>query len=535
MELGSAAVQHQRTPRDLLHLRFIGMAKRRWFSFCMADSTGTELTYGRTLVGSLLLSRFIRTHCPGEMVGLLLPPSVAGAVANIAVLLAGKIPVNLNFTAGREVMASAVQQCEIRTILSSRTFLAKAHLDAPEGTVFLEELMSQGSRLQKVWTAVLAFLLPTRLLQALSRRGRSPDALATLIFSSGSTGTPKGIMLSHHNILSNMEGLAQVFRITPTDRIMGVLPFFHSFGFTATLWFPLLSGFSAVYHVNPLDASTVGEMVSRYRATLLMSTPTFYTAYLRKCSTKEFSSLRYAIVGAEKLREPLAKAFKEKYGLDLLEGYGCTEMAPVVSVNIPDVEQGRERQSGFKPGSVGHPIPGVAVKVVDPETGQPLSSGTEGLLLVKGPNRMLGYWGKPQETDEVLRDGWYVTGDIASMDEDGFLYITDRLSRFSKIGGEMVPHIAIEEAITRIVGDSCVVTAIPDEQKGERLAVLYTQKGVTPGELWERLCQTDLPRLWIPKRENLYPVETLPLLGTGKMDLRTAKTIAIERAREHAQ
>ncbi len=337
-------------------------------------------------------------------------------------------------------------------------------------------------------------------------------------------------MLSHQNILSNVEGLAQVFWVTKKDRLMGVLPFFHSFGFTGSLWFPLLCGFGAVYHSNPLDAKTIGEMVSKHGATILIGTPTFYAAYLRKCTTEEFSSLRIAIVGAEKLREPIANAFKEKYGLDLLEGYGCTELSPVVSVNIPDFEEGTYRQTGLKPGTAGHPIPGITVKVVDPDTGDPRSYGEEGLLLVKGPNQMIGYLGQPEQTAEVLRDGWYVTGDIAAIDDEGFIRITDRLSRFSKIGGEMVPHIKVEDAINRMFGDQgSVVTAVPDDQKGERLVVLYTYKEVTPEALWDRLCQTDLPKLWIPKRESFYYVETVPILGTGKVDLRQVKMMAMER------
>lgn len=535
MELGSAAVEYRRTSRDLLHLQFLKRAKRRWFSFCMADSSGEALTFGRALVGSLLIARWIRKRCPEDsMVGVLVPSSVAGALANIAVLLAGKVPVNLNFTAGREAMTSAVQQCGIRTILTSRVFLAKAKLEEMEGAVFLEDAVREISPLERIRTALLAFLLPSRLLQTTYGCGDgNPNALATVIFSSGSTGAPRGVMLSHHNILSNIEGMAQVFWVTKKDRLVGVLPFFHSFGFTGTLWFPLVFGFGAAYHPNPLDAKTVGEMIFRYKATILMSTPTFYAAYVRKCTAEEFSSLRYAVVGAEKLREPVARAFREKYGLDLLEGYGCTEMAPVVSVNIPDFEQGAVRQTGLKPGTVGHPIPGVVVKVVDPDSCHALPPGEEGLLLVKGPNRMIGYLGNPEKTKEVFRDGWYVTGDIGSVDDEGFIRITDRLSRFSKIGGEMVPHIKLEETINTILGDeSCVVLAIPDEQKGERLLAFYTHKEITPEELWDRLCRTDLPRLWIPKRENLHYIEAIPTLATGKVDLRKAKQIAIESAAE---
>ena len=532
MELGGEAMQYRRTPRDLLQLKFIKTAKRRWFSLAMSDSTGRELNYGSALIGSLLLSRLIQKYCRDDsLVGLLLPASVAGALANVAVLLAGKVPVNLNFTAGQEAMASAIQQCGIHTIISSRTFLARANLDETKGMIFLEDLAKQLTPLQKAVTGLLAFLLPSRLLGDLYRPAKlDSNTLATVIFSSGSTGTPKGVMLSHHNILSNIEAIAQIFWITNQDRMMGVLPFFHSFGLTGTLWFPLIAGFGVVYHSNPMDAKTIGEMVAKYKTTILISTPTFYAAYLRRCTAEEFSTLHYAIVGAEKLREPVAKAFKEKYGLDLLEGYGCTEMGPVVAVNIPDVQEGREHQTGLKPGTVGHPVPGVAAKVVNPDTGEMLPPGDEGLLLVKGPNRMMGYLGDPQQTAEVLKDSWYITGDIASIDDDGFIRITDRLSRFSKIGGEMVPHIKVEEAINQILGDqSCVVTSIPDEQKGERLVVFYTRNATEPQELWDKLNQTDLPKLWIPKRENFYCVEAIPLLGSGKADLKKAKTMAMER------
>jgi len=219
----------------------------------------------------------------------------------------------------------------------------------------------------------------------------------------------------------------------------------------------------------------------------------------------------------------VARAFEEKFGVALLEGYGATEMSPVIAVNAPDFAD----QKGSKVGTVGKPLPGVAARVVDPETFEPLPPETEGLLLVKGPNRMMGYLGQPERTAEVLREGWYVTGDIATIDRDGFLRITDRLSRFSKIAGEMVPHVKVEEAMVAVLeGAPCAVTAIPDEQRGERLAALYAAPGVDPAELWQRLAATDLPRLWLPKRENLYPVESLPQLGTGKLDLRALQEMA---------
>jgi len=360
---------------------------------------------------------------------------------------------------------------------------------------------------------------------------RTPDSLATVVFSSGSSGAPKGVMLSHYNIISNIQAMAQVFWISETDRIVGVLPFFHSFGFTVTIWLPLINGCGALYHTNPVEAGKVGELVSKYKGTLLLSTPTFCTSYTRKCSKEEFASLRFVLVGAEKLRESVGTAFREKFGLELLEGYGATEMAPVIAVNSPNFDAGRDTQIGNKPGTVGHPVPGVAVRVVDQATMEPLPPNSDGLLLVKGSNRMLGYLGQPERTAEAMQDGWYITGDICAVDDEGFIRIVDRLARFSKIGGEMVPHLKVEECIYQIIGEHpCAVTGIPDDQRGERLVALYTRPDMTPAELWQKLSATELPKLWIPKRENVYQIDSLPTLGTGKLDIQGVK----ERARQLA-
>jgi acyl-[acyl-carrier-protein]-phospholipid O-acyltransferase/long-chain-fatty-acid--[acyl-carrier-protein] ligase len=288
-----------------------------------------------------------------------------------------------------------------------------------------------------------------------------------------------------------------------------------------------------------MDAKTIGKMVARHRATLLMATPTFYAAYARTCTPEQFASLRLALVGAEKLREPLAREFREKYRIELLEGYGATEMAPVIAVNRPDAVDGRIRQTGRKEGSVGHPLPGVAVKIVDPtsvpdsdsgsicKTGEALPANHEGMLLVKGPNRMMGYLGQPERTAEVLRDGWYVTGDIAAIDQDGFVRITDRLSRFSKIGGEMVPHIRVEEVVGEaLTGAPCAVTAIPDERKGEQLVVFHASADISAEELWKRLAASELPKLWIPRRGNIHYIEAIPTLGSGKLDLKNLQEMA---------
>jgi acyl-[acyl-carrier-protein]-phospholipid O-acyltransferase / long-chain-fatty-acid--[acyl-carrier-protein] ligase len=530
MELGADVASVRRPSEDVLGRQFVRTAKRHWFSLCMADSSGRRLNFGQTLVAGLLLSRWIRRRSPREAnVGVLLPASVGGALANIAVSLAGKAPVNLNFTAGREAMAAAVTRSEIRTTLTSKAFLAKAGLAHEDGMVFLEDVLPQFGVLAKFTALLGAVVLPAAAINRLFVPRRD-NQLATIIFSSGSTGLPKGVMLTDRNILANVDGTRQLFQVTSGDVMLGVLPFFHGFGFTGTLWLPLIAGFGVVYHPNPTDAKTIGELAATYRATLMITTPTFAAAYIRKCRPEQFTHLRHAIVGAEKLREPVAAAFKEKFGLELLEGYGCTEMAPVVAVSVPDVHDRGDRQHGRRAGSVGHPLPGVAAKVVSPDTLDGPLFGQEGLLLVKGPNRMAGYLGDPDKTREVMHDGWYITGDIASIDEAGFIRITDRLSRFSKIAGEMVPHMKIEDELRTLLSEhhSVVVTAVPDPSRGERLVAFYTDSSLQPQELWERLCQTELPRLWLPKREDLHHIEAIPTLGTGKTDLRAVRQMALE-------
>ncbi|MGE3344984.1 MAG: AMP-binding protein [Vicinamibacterales bacterium] len=531
MELGATAMAHRRRADARLHHEFVDVARDHWRHLAVADSTGQRLTYGRLLAGALLLAKAIHARTPGQStVGLLLPASVGGALTNIATLFAGRVPVNLNFTAGPDAVATAKSSAGIRTVITSRRFLDKAGLPATDDMVFLEDLRDSFSTLERVAALARArFARRTKLaLQPESPGPSTPPAdTATIIFSSGSTGIPKGVVLSHQNLLANIDSLSQVFHMREDDCFIGVLPFFHSFGLTGTIWFPLLTGCSVAYHPNPMDAKTVGELAEHYKGSMLISTPTFAQSYLRRCSREQFAHLRYAIVGAEKLRAPLASAFSEAFGISLLEGYGCTEMSPVVAANVPDVPHDPRTQIGTKGGSVGHPIPGVAARIVDPETGDGPLIDQEGLLLVKGPNLMTGYLNDPARTAQAMRDGWYVTGDIARIDADGFIFITDRLSRFSKIGGEMVPHIKIEDTINDLLGElASAVTAVPCDVKGEKLVVFYTRRDVSPDDLWRRLSATALPKLWLPKREHLIHIDAIPTLGTGKIDLQALKELA---------
>ncbi len=543
-ELGANAFPQRYSEKLPLHETFVWQAKKGWRKKFMADSSGKHFSRGQSLVATYCISREILrlTKKDEEQIGVLFPPSCAGALVNLAIFFAGKIPVHLNFTGSQASMALACQKADIKTILTSRLFLEKISFLASgmkEEMHYMEDFLKPISLLKKIWAALLMSILPASwILSTILRKSRKKmDDLATILFSSGSTGIPKGVMLSHGNILSNIEGLRQVLETDEKDTIVGCLPFFHSFGYTGTLSYPMVSDCSVFYHTNPMDFKEIGVITEREKATLLMATPTFLQGYLRRCSAEQFKTLKHLIVGAEKLKETLASACFEKFGLTPCEGYGCTECSPIVSLNIPDFE-GKGlvgetiTQVGTKKGSIGHPIPGVAVKVVDPTSFQALPCGHPGLLLVKGPNVMIGYLKEPQMTKDAMYEGWYKTGDIAKIDEDGFITITDRLSRFSKIGGEMVPHIKVEEELHNILNTNetlVVVVGIPDESKGEKLAVLHLKLSMSIPDLWKKLCESGMPNLWIPKKDQFFEIPEIPLLGSGKLDIKAIKTMAMRQ------
>ena len=531
-ELGADAFPYRLEERWTLSEAFWREARYHPDQFCMADSGGQRLSYGQALVAAVALSDRLKALLETETyVGILIPPSVGGALVNIAVSMLRKVPVNMNYTGSEDALRSIVRQCGMRTVITSKKFVEKTGIALPGEPLFIEDVMSAIGLKHKALAMFKSIIYPRWVSFQMifgRRQSRSMDDLATLMFTSGSTGEPKGVMLTHANITSNLEGLYQVFNVNSRDTVLGVLPFFHSFGFTATLWFPLVCGMGVVYHVNPLDAKVVGKLARKHRATIMLSTPTFLSAYTRRCEADDFKSLRLVVVGAEKLKSSIAQAFTGKFNLEAMEGYGCTELSPIVSLNLPDYEEKGPVQKAHKPGTIGMPLPGVAVKIVDQETKHPKGPDEEGLLLVKGANIMKGYLNQPDKTAEVIQDGWYITGDIAKLDEDGFLMITDRLSRFSKIGGEMVPHIKVEERIHTVLGADepvCVVTAVPDQKKGERLVVLC-RESFDVDQVLEQLNATDLPKLWVPDRTAFYPVDDIPMLGSGKWDLGAIKRLA---------
>jgi len=521
----------------VLPRKFLRMCRANKRRTKIADSTQVELTGGALLMRSLVLRRLLRREvlAPDERhVGLLLPPTVAAVVANAALSLDRRIAVNLNYTVSAEVMNACVGQCGIRHVLSSRRVMEKLDLRIDAELVYLEDFKGKVNvkdgliaLLQSRWTPL--WLLERRL--GLTKI--EGDDVLTVIFTSGSTGMPKGVMLTHRNVGTNIEAFNSIIRLGHRDVLLGILPLFHSFGYTVTLWTALTLEPMVVYHYSPLEARAVGKLCRDHGATILIATPTFLRSYLRRCQPEDFAAMEVVITGAERLPGELADAFESKFGIRPIEGYGTTELSPVVSVNVPPGRAPSTGEIGCREGTIGRPVPGVAVKVVDLDTGEDLGAGKPGMLLVRGPNVMKGYLGRPELTAEVIRDGWYVTGDVAEIDADGFIRITGRLSRFSKIAGEMIPHIRIEEEIARLLEldeespAGVVVTALPDAKKGERLIVLHTGLSQTPEEICRTLAKRGLPPLWIPSPESFRRIDAIPVLGTGKADLKQVKELAL--------
>ena len=537
--IGADAWAERKSRMPTVQRAFIRTARNMPFRIAAADATTKSMRFMSGLSKAIFLrKRLAPLWRNQDKVGILLPPSVSGALVNWAALLMGKSPVNLNYTLTQDGLNSCIRQCAIRNVVTSSKVLDRFKFELSVPAHPLEEIAAKPGFFEKFTAFLLAWICPTPLLEkALVTDGnrRTVDDLATIIFSSGSTGEPKGVMLSHYNVISNIQQLNQVFAFQKDDRILGVLPFFHSFGFGATIVAPAALGVGVVYHSNPTESKIIGPLIQEHKVTFLLATPTFLQLYMRGCQPSHFGSLRFAIVGAEKLPERLATSFEGNFGIRPLEAYGCTECSPGITVNTHDFREAGIHQVGGKRGSIGHPLPGMTTKIVNPDTLEPLPSGQPGLLFVKGPNVMQGYLGQPQLTERVLTDGWYNTGDIASQDEDGFIRITDRMSRFSKIGGEMVPHIKVEEKLHEIAektDQSFAVTCVPDQKKGEKLAVVHTLKDVELDSVIKGLSSADLPNLWKPKKDQFIAVTSLPYLGTGKLDLGALKAIAIEKLAE---
>jgi acyl-[acyl-carrier-protein]-phospholipid O-acyltransferase/long-chain-fatty-acid--[acyl-carrier-protein] ligase len=493
---------------------------------------------GQLLAVAAALSRYLRKHVPEQRVGIVLPPGAGAHIANLAVACAGKVPVNLNFTVGRAAVEAALRIGEIKTVITADAMRAKIpNFPFPENTLDLKRTIEAAGGKKAILPWLLAaFLLPNQWIADLLGLPRTGDnEEAGLLFTSGSSGEPKGVVLTHRNILSNCAQISSLSILPDTAIIVGCLPVFHSFGFTVTLWYPILRGCKVVTLPSPLETRKIVEAIRDEKATVMVGAPTFIRPFLKKATKEELASLDLVVTGAEKLPMDLYEAFLEQFGIEVLQGYGLTETTPVASVNQhnpPVTTATAEPQDGKRTGSVGRLMPGMSARVVDPDTGEELPMSSTGMLWLKGPNIFAGYLKDPEKTAGAIKTGrWFITGDLGRMDDDGFVYIEGRLSRFSKIGGEMVPHGTIEARIAELFawdqneGPTVVVTGVPDASKGEALVMLTTVE-VTAEQVRTKLLEAGLPNLWVPRI--IRRVDKIPMLGTGKTDLKGCRTLAIE-------
>ena len=495
----------------------------------MDGHDGSQLQRGRLLAAALSLSRIVRQRVPEKRVGIVLPPGAPAVLANLAVLFAGKIPVNLNFTAGQAALEASIRKAGIGSAITADAVRGRLkEFPWPANVLLLDELKEDIRRGAVKWF-LLSRLLPAGLLGRLAGIPRDGDrSEAFLLFTSGSSGEPKGVALTHRNLLANTRQFGDMLDLAPSDVIFGALPFFHSFGATVCLLFPLVEGVRVVTYPNPLDAVKCAALIERHGVTIMLATPTFLRGYLKRATREQFRSVKLLVTGAEKLPQELSETFLAKFGIEVMQGYGLTETSPAASFNlpnrVPDATQASNRR-----GSSGRLVAGLAAQIRDPETGAPLTLHDKGMLWFKGANVFEGYLDDPARTADVLLDGWFRTGDLARFDEDGFLFIEGRMSRFSKIGGEMVPHETVEAKIVEVFGFSgegeriIAITSAPDEAKGEMLVVLAT-RDIPQNELREKLSAAGLPNLWIPR--HILRIPQIPVLASGKLDIQGCTELA---------
>ena len=493
---------------------------------------------GDLLARTLALRRLLRRHvldADERYVAILLPPSAGGVVANMALAVDRRVSVNLNYTASSQVLNECLRQAGARHVLTSRRFMEKMDFQLDTELVYLEDFREQARTSDKLLAALQAYVWPAgALCRMLHVSETRIDEVLTVIFTSGSTGQPKGVMLTHGNVAHNIAAIEEAVRLKSSDVLVGVLPFFHSFGYTVTLWAVMGINVAGIYHFNPLDAKQVSKLCRQHGGTVLLATPTFLRTYVRRCEKEDLQSLEIVVTGAEKLPKDVADAFEAKFGVRPMEGYGTTELSPLVSVNIPPSRSTGDAHLERRDGTVGRPVREVRAKTVNRETGKDLPPGEPGMLYIAGPNVMKGYLGREDLTAEVIKDGWYVTGDIAVIDEDGFIRITGRESRFSKIGGEMVPHIQIEETLAQVVGlaedgnPRVAVTAVPDAQRRTARGCPY-QSGSHAGGTQPRPVDRRLAEPLHPFAGQLHADGATAHSGSGKLDLRAIRNLAMER------
>lgn len=498
------------------------------------------LPYSNVLAAAIALSKHIKEETDKPRVAIVLPPGKAGLIANIAVIFAGKVPVNLNFTAGPDAVRSCIRQSEVDRFITADPFVRKVSSfpwPPNRDLILVERVLPTLKKEMVKWGAISRFL-PAAVLASLLGIGHSRDQdEALLLFTSGSSGEPKGVPLTHRNVLANVTQFATRLDLGDGASILGCLPLFHSFGCTVTLWFPIIEGVNLVTYPSPLETKRLAELIALRQIDVLLATPTFLRGYMKRIDSAQLASLKLVVTGAEKLPQNLADSFEEKFGIRPHEGYGLTETSPATNVNLPDPATPRDGlpvMISSRPGSVGQLLPGVAIRITDPVTEKPVPIDQQGIIWFKGANVFRGYLNDPKRTEAVLHDGWFHTGDVGRVDQDGFLIIEGRISRFSKIAGEMVPHETVEAVINKSLGldqeteRRIAVVGVPDEQKGEAIVLLSTIAGPALEQecidLRYKLLDAGISPLWCPKQ--IIPVAEIPVLASGKLDIKGCETIA---------
>lgn len=502
---------------------------------------GSVTSYHRILAAAIVLSQEIKKFTKQPRIGIVLPPGKGAMVANLAAILAGKTPVNLNFTASKESIESAIKQAEIDRFLTADIFVRKMQgfpWPPIKHLMFLERLLPQWKGRIVRWL-LLVKTLPASVLVKMLQLPKLGGEESTLLFTSGSSGEPKGVVLSHQNVLANVNQIGSRLNLTPQDKILGCLPLFHSFGSTVTFYYAMIEGLSVVSFPSPMEIPKLAELIEQHRVSLMVATPTFLRGYLKRAKKEQLASVKLIVTGAEKLPLALEEEFRKRFDKPVLEGYGLTETSPATNLNLPDpIPDPTNPNIPVLPsrrlGSVGQMLTGIAVRITSATTEEPLPVDQSGMIWLRGANIFNGYLKQPRKTEEVLHQGWFRTGDIGRLDGDGFLHIEGRLSRFSKIAGEMIPHETIEDHINRALGlegeseRKIAVVGLPDPDKGEMLVLLSTVASAAVKQelinLRYTLLDRGVPSLWIPKK--LVPVQTIPILQSGKLDIQSCEKLA---------
>ncbi len=478
----------------------------------LEDPRTGDLTYGKMLIGVRALGKKIAKYCLDDHVGVMLPNANGAAVTTLAAMSAGKVPAMINFTAGVANILAACKAADVKVILTSRAFVQEGKLEATVAAVrekvrilYLEDIRGTITFAEKV-SAIINRRIPLK--------KRKPTDPAVILFTSGSEGTPKGVVLSHANILANASQAAARIDFHTGDKVFNILPLFHSFGLTAGLFLPVINGVPVYLFPSPLQFKTIPEVIYGSNSTIIFGTDTFLSGYARTAHAYDMRSIRYCFAGAEPVKASTRETYMNKFGIRILEGYGVTEAAPVISLNTPMYNQ---------PGSVGKMLPSIEAKL------EPVPGVDEGgRLFIRGPNIMMGYLrAENPGVLEPLADGWHDTGDIVTIDEEGFIVIKGRAKRFAKIGGEMISLAAVETVISKLWPNNLSsVTNIPDPKKGEKLVLVTDYEAATKGELREFAKSQGLSELAIPSE---IIIAKVPLLGSGKVDFGAVKTMVTER------